>query len=203
MLRDAVRGVTVLAVELAEETGKRVVGTATGLLERSGVDVGAIERTVAEQFPPSVRSLQTLAEEAVTVGRAGLDLALGTARSEVEKIFELVGDQVVKVGVVLGYLESKLREVEEEQPAPKPESRAGDLFGAGWEAEAEAELAAEPEPEPEVGFEPELVEVLEEPPAPVKKKAAPAKKTATAKKAAPVKKAAPRKKAAPGPDSDV
>ncbi|MDH6579343.1 hypothetical protein [Kitasatospora sp. MAP5-34] len=204
MLRDAVRGVTVLAVELAEETGKRVVGTAAGLLERSGVDVAAIERTVAEQFPPSVRSLQMLAGEAVTVGRAGLDLAVGTARAEAEKIFELVGDQVVKVGVVLGYLESRLREVEEEHPAPaaKPEARAGDLFGVGWEAEAESEIAAEEAeeaapPEP-VAEEPVPVPEPTKKAAPVKKKAA-AKKVAVKKPAA--KKAAPRKKTAP--DADV
>ncbi|GAA2155770.1 hypothetical protein GCM10009760_55940 [Kitasatospora kazusensis] len=205
MLRDAVRGVTVLAVELAEETGKRVVGTAAGLLERSGVDVAAIERTVAGQFPPSVRSIQLLAGEAVTVGRAGLDLAVGTARTEAEKIFELVGDQVVKVGVVLGYLEGLLREVEEEQAAPaKPESRAGDLFGVGWEDESEAGPAVEPqaeapvEPEPLVEPEPVVEPVVEpepepvaeqQPPAPVKKKA--------------VRKAAPRKKAAPAPDADA
>ncbi|WP_344641504.1 hypothetical protein, partial [Kitasatospora cystarginea] len=142
MLRDAVRGVVVVATELAEETGKRVVGAATGLLERGGVDVAAIERTVSEQFPPSARSLQTLAGEAVTAGRAGLDLAVGVARGEVEKVFERVGDQVVKVGVVLSYLESKLREVEEQPhlpPESKPEARAAGLFEAGWD-----ERAAEP-----------------------------------------------------------
>ncbi|MFB7668183.1 hypothetical protein ACFC1R_30390 [Kitasatospora sp. NPDC056138] len=143
MLRDAVRGVVVMATGLAEETGRRVVGAATGLLERSGVDVAAIERTVNEQFPPSAKSLQTLAEDAVTAGRAGLDLALGAARSEVDKVFERVGDQVVKVGVVLSYLESKLREVEEQpqagaaaRPGARPEARAGNLFEAGWDERA-------------------------------------------------------------------
>ncbi|MDH6128465.1 hypothetical protein [Kitasatospora sp. GP82] len=147
MLRDAVRGVVVVATELAEETGKRVVGAAAGLLERSGVDVAAIERTVGEQFPPSAKSLQTLAEEAVTAGRAGLDMAVGVARGEIDKVFERVGDQVVKVGVVLSYLESKLREVEEQphvQSQARPEGRADGLFDAGWDERA-------PEPEKAVG----------------------------------------------------
>ncbi|MFD0569599.1 hypothetical protein ACFQ0T_10465 [Kitasatospora gansuensis] len=112
MLRDAVRGVVVVAAEVAEEAGKRVAG----LLERSGVHVAGLE-----QFPPSVKTLQTLAEEAVTAGRAGIDLAVGVTRGEVDKLFEKVGDQVTKVGVVLSFLESRLREVEE--PAPTPARR--------------------------------------------------------------------------------
>ncbi|GAA0666272.1 hypothetical protein GCM10010193_17310 [Kitasatospora atroaurantiaca] len=226
MLRDAVRGVAVVAAELAEETGKRVVGAATGLLERSGVDVAAIERTVGQQFPPSAKSLQTLAEEAVTAGRAGLDLAVGVMRSEVEAVFERVGDQVVKVGVVLGYLESKLREVEE--PAARPEPRADGLFDAGWEDGDRAGRSVVSE----------RVEVEVEEPAPAKKatakkatakksttekpaarkattkKTAPTKaaakkttvktaaKKATAKKAAPAKKAAAGRKSAPRKGSD-
>jgi len=183
MLRDAVRGVAVVATELAEETGKRVVGAATGLLERSGVDVAAIERTVAQQFPPSAKSLQTLAEEAVTAGRAGLDLAVGVVRSEVEAVFERVGDQVVKVGVVLGYLESKLREVEE--PVARPESRADGLFDAGWEDGDRAGRSVVAEP----------IEVEE--PAPAKRPAAkkPAAKKPTTKSTA-AKKAAPAEAAA-------
>ncbi|KQV19989.1 MULTISPECIES: hypothetical protein [unclassified Kitasatospora] len=195
MLRDAVRGVVVVATEVAEEAGKRVAG----LLERSGVNVAALE-----QFPPSVKTLQTLAEEAVTAGRAGLDLAVGVTRGEVERVFEKVGDQVVKVGVVLSFLESRLREVEETTPTPAQEARAGGLFEAGWEEEvrpAEAEAEAEPELEPEevpawawADEEPEPVAPPVKP-APVKK-SAPAKKTAVVKKTATAKKTTATKKTA-------
>ncbi|MFE6056338.1 hypothetical protein ACFQ6N_36815 [Kitasatospora sp. NPDC056446] len=137
------------AAVVVEEVGKRVVVTAAAVLERAGVDVAEVERRLGGQFPPSAKTLQTLAEEAVTAGRAGVDLAVGVARNEAEKVFEKVGDQVTKVGVVLAYLESKLREVEEEAPAaesgeepyeaeePVPAPRAGDLFGRGWEYEEE------------------------------------------------------------------
>ncbi|MEV4613452.1 histone H1-like repetitive region-containing protein [Kitasatospora sp. NPDC049258] len=143
MLRDAVRGAVAVATAVAEETGRRVLTTATGLLERGGVDVAAVERVIAEQFPPSGRSLQSLTQEAFTVGRAGVDLAVGVARSEAERIFERVGDQVMKVGVVLSFLESQLRDTEEqpvaEQPdgrAPgRPAPRAEGLFEAGWDDE--------------------------------------------------------------------
>ncbi|MGW6914776.1 hypothetical protein ACWGB8_13325 [Kitasatospora sp. NPDC054939] len=135
MLPRTVRGVVAVAAELVEEVGKRVVGTAAGLLERGGVDLAEVERKLGGPFPPSAKQLQTLAEEAVTAGRAGVDLAVGVARSEVEKAFEKVGDQVTKVGVVLSFLESKLREVEEE-PVPVadgPAPRADGLFGHGWD----------------------------------------------------------------------
>ncbi|MEE1781650.1 hypothetical protein PUR71_01675 [Streptomyces sp. SP17BM10] len=145
MLPRTVRGVVEAAAVVVEEVGKRVVGTAATILERTGVDVAEVERRLGGQFPPSAKQLQTLAEEAVTAGRAGVDLAVGVARGEVEKAFERVGDQVTKVGVVLAYLESKLREVEEdavpaarpaagardEEPVPAP--RADGLFGRGWE----------------------------------------------------------------------
>lgn len=114
MLPKTVRGAVAAAAVLVEEVGKRVVGTAAGLLEKGGIDVTEVERRFGGQFPPSAQSLQTLAEEAVTAGRAGVDTAVGVARGEVEKVFEKVGDQVTKVGVVLAYLESKLREVEVE-----------------------------------------------------------------------------------------
>ncbi|MFF1874897.1 hypothetical protein [Kitasatospora herbaricolor] len=148
MLRDTVRGFVTVASGLAEEAGKRVVLTAAELLERSGIDLAEVERKAraAGQFPPSVKSLQTLAEEAVTAGRAGFDLATGVARSEVEKAFEKVGDQVTKVGVVLAYLESRLRDVEEDgAPAARPAdkngaaaARADGLFGHGWEQGGES-----------------------------------------------------------------
>ncbi|MEV7776085.1 hypothetical protein [Kitasatospora sp. NPDC086791] len=137
------------AAGVVEEVGKRVVGTAASILERAGVDVVEVERRLGGEFPPSARTLQTLAGEAVTAGLAGVDLAVGVARNEAEKVFEKVGDQVTKVGVVLAYLESKLREVEEEVPAarpgeapygaeePVPAPRADDLFGRGWEYEDE------------------------------------------------------------------
>ncbi|MFJ3793576.1 hypothetical protein [Kitasatospora sp. NPDC090091] len=142
MLPKTVRGVVEVAAGLVEEVGKRVVGTAAELLEKTGVDVAGVERKLGGQFPPSPKALQTLVEEAVTAGRAGVDLAVGVARGEVERAFEKVGDQVTKVGVVLAYLESKLREVEgeavpaartsaAEEPAPAP--RADGLFGRGWE----------------------------------------------------------------------
>ncbi|MFF2043986.1 hypothetical protein ACFVVX_26560 [Kitasatospora sp. NPDC058170] len=148
MLPKTVRGVVEIAAELAEEVGKRVVGRAAGLLEMGGIDLSEVERKLGGQFPPSAKSLQTLAEEAVTAGRAGVDLAVGVARGEVERAFEKVGDQVTKVGVVLAYLESKLREVEEEpvpaasEPEPAPAPRADDLFGRGWEKAEEPQAAA-------------------------------------------------------------
>ncbi|MGW2545581.1 hypothetical protein ACWC5I_33065 [Kitasatospora sp. NPDC001574] len=141
MLPKTVREAVEAAAVLVEEVGKRVLGTAAGLLEKGGIDVTDVERRLNEQFPPSARSLQTLAGEAVTAGRAGVDLAVGVARGEVEKVFERVGDQVTKVGVVLAYLESKLREVEEDggprpaEPGPAPAPRAGGLFENGWEEE--------------------------------------------------------------------
>ncbi|WP_051711804.1 hypothetical protein [Streptomyces sp. NRRL S-350] len=137
------------AAGVVEEVGKRVVGTAAVILEKAGVDVAEVERRLGGQFPPSAKTLQTMAEEAFTAGRAGVDLAVGVARNEAEKVFERVGDQVTKVGVVLAYLETKLREVEEEAPAaqtgpgaydarePVPAPRADDLFGRGWEFEDE------------------------------------------------------------------
>ncbi|MFD5467929.1 hypothetical protein ACFWIQ_34720 [Kitasatospora sp. NPDC127059] len=159
MLPRTVRGAVAAAAVVVEEVGKRVVDTAAAVLEKTGVDVAEVERKLGGQFPPSAKTLQTLAEEAVTAGRAGVDLAVGVARGEVEKVFEKVGDQVTKVGVVLAYLEGKLREVEEEPtgaapgadpyatgyPAeePVPAPRADDLFGRGWEFEDER-VAAEP-----------------------------------------------------------
>ncbi|MEU3573103.1 hypothetical protein AB0E96_32465 [Kitasatospora sp. NPDC036755] len=147
------------AAGVVEEVGKLVVGTATSILEKAGVDVAGVERRLGGQFPPSVETLQTLAGEAVTAGRAGVDLAVGVARNEAEKVFEKVGDQVTKVGVVLAYLETKLREVEEEAPPagsgpgadeaeePVPAPRAADLFGRGWEFEEErSEAPASGEP---------------------------------------------------------
>ncbi|MEV7024939.1 hypothetical protein [Kitasatospora sp. NPDC093558] len=158
MLPRTVRGVVEAAAVVVEEVGKRVVGTAAAILERTGVDVAEVERRLGGQFPPSAKQLQTLAEEAVTAGRAGVDMAVGMARGEVEKAFEKVGDQVTKVGVVLAYLESKLREVEEdavsaarstaderaEEPVPAP--RADGLFGHGWEQRDEppARVVGEP-----------------------------------------------------------
>ncbi|WP_159400787.1 hypothetical protein [Streptomyces sp. XY431] len=150
MLPRTVRGAVAAAAVLVEEVGKRVVGTAAGLLEKGGIDVTEVERRFGGQFPPSAQSLQTLAEEAVTAGRAGVDLAVGVARGEVEKVFEKVGDQVTKVGVVLAYLESKLREVEDEdegarpeQAGPPPAPRAGGLFEDGWEQETRGSAGAE------------------------------------------------------------
>ncbi|MCX4757265.1 hypothetical protein [Kitasatospora purpeofusca] len=150
MLPKTVRGAVAAAAVLVEEVGKRVVGTAAGLLEKGGIDVTEVERRFGGQFPPSAQSLQTLAEEAVTAGRAGVDLAVGVARGEVEKVFEKVGDQVTKVGVVLAYLESKLREVEEEdegapseQAGSPPAPRAGGLFEDGWEQETRGSAGAE------------------------------------------------------------
>ncbi|MCC9311160.1 hypothetical protein LN042_29555 [Kitasatospora sp. RB6PN24] len=156
-MRQGLRQYMELAAGLAEEAGKRVVGTATELLDRAGVDVVAAERTVA-----------TLAQEVVTASRGGIDLAVGLARTEAEKAVERVsrlGDQVVKVGVVLEYLEGKLRSLEEggEPSAAPPSSstsergpvggvgRAGGLFADDWAPEQEREReagGAEREPEP-------------------------------------------------------
>lgn len=184
-MRQTLREYVELAAGLAEETGKRVVGTAGELL-------GAAERTVAGQLPPSVKSLQALVGEIATAGRGGVDLAVGLARAEAEKTVERVGklgDQVVKVGVVLAYLEGKLRELDgsgggaepaaaaarREHPAPRAEG----LFAADWQPEEE------PAEDPLAFVEPEEVQK----PAPVKKAAA--KKTTPAKKTAPAKKAMP------------
>ncbi|MFI9787826.1 hypothetical protein ACIHEI_30605 [Kitasatospora sp. NPDC051984] len=133
MLRDAVRGVVVVATELAEEASRRVLGAAEGLIQRTG------------ELPPGVEQLRVLAEETVTAGRAGVDLVAGVVKNEAERVFEKVGDQVVKVGVVLSFIESKLREVDEptvpepeekpEEPTVRPAARAQGLFGAGWDAE--------------------------------------------------------------------
>ncbi|MFD4400869.1 histone H1-like repetitive region-containing protein [Kitasatospora sp. NPDC058478] len=197
MLPRTVRGVVEVAAGLAEEVGKRVVGTAAVILERTGVDVTEVERRLGGQFPPSAKTLQTLAEEAVTAGRAGVDLAVGVARGEVEKAFEKVGDQVMKVGVVLAYLESKLREVEEEaEPAvrsagvdeaaePTPAPRADDLFGRGWER-ADEQPAAPAAGEPIVAERVEVDEPVEvDPPVPPVRPSLPGKAAA---KRTPVKK---------------
>ncbi|MGW7586363.1 hypothetical protein ACWGKU_10390 [Kitasatospora sp. NPDC054768] len=173
------------AAGVVEEVGKLVVGTATSILEKAGVDVAGVERRLGGQFPPSVETLQTLAGEAVTAGRAGVDLAVGVARNEAEKVFEKVGDQVTKVGVVLAYLETKLREVEEEAPAagsgpesyeaeePVPAPRAGDLFGRGWEFEEERS-AVPATGEPIVAERVEVDEPVEvDPPVPPVSRAAP------------------------------
>ncbi|MFJ4189521.1 hypothetical protein [Kitasatospora sp. NPDC089509] len=208
MLPRTVRGAVAAAAVVVEEVGKRVVDTAAAILERTGVDVAEVERRLGGQFPPSAQTLQTLAEEAVTAGRAGVDLAVGVARNEVEKAFEKVGDQVTKVGVVLAYLESKLREVEEEpvvagsaaepypgeEPVPAP--RAGDLFGRGWEFEDER-VAAEPvvaervEVDEPVEFDPPVSPVSPVPPVAVVE---PAVNGTTARKSAP-RKTAPKKSA--------
>ncbi|MFF2546324.1 hypothetical protein ACFVUY_27695 [Kitasatospora sp. NPDC058063] len=173
------------AAGVVEEVGKLVVGTATSILEKAGVDVAEVERRLGGQFPPSVETLQTLAGEAVTAGRAGVDLAVGVARNEAEKVFEKVGDQVTKVGVVLAYLETKLREVEEEAPTagsgpgsyeaeePVPAPRAGDLFGRGWEFEEERS-AVPATGEPIVAERVEVDEPVEvDPPVPPVSRAAP------------------------------
>ncbi|MFF2749356.1 hypothetical protein ACFVVA_27900 [Kitasatospora sp. NPDC058048] len=173
------------AAGVVEEVGKLVVGTATSILEKAGVDVAEVERRLGGQFPPSVETLQTLAGEAVTAGRAGADLAVGVARNEAEKVFEKVGDQVTKVGVVLAYLETKLREVEEEAPVagsgpgsyeaeePVPAPRAGDLFGRGWEFEEERS-AVPATGEPIVAERVEVDEPVEvDPPVPPVSRAAP------------------------------
>ncbi|MFF1908497.1 hypothetical protein [Kitasatospora sp. NPDC058218] len=210
MLPKTVRGAVEVAAGLVEEVGKLVVGTAAGLLEKSGVDVAEVERRLGESFPPSAKSLQTLAEEAVTAGRAGVDLAVGVARGEVEKAFEKVGDQVTKVGVVLAYLESKLREVEEEGvPAASPQAgpetaapapRADGLFGRGWELDDEpAAPAARAGGEPIVAERVEVDEPVEiDPPVPsASRSAEPADRGTT--EAAPTKRAAAPKAAGDKP----
>ncbi|MFB8243129.1 hypothetical protein ACFC58_41990 [Kitasatospora purpeofusca] len=210
MLPRTVRGAVAAAAVLVEEVGKRVVGTAAGLLEKGGIDVTEVERRFGGQFPPSAQSLQTLAEEAVTAGRAGVDLAVGVARGEVEKVFEKVGDQVTKVGVVLAYLESKLREVEvededegarPEQAGPPPAPRAGGLFEDGWEQETRGPAGAErivvDEPvEVDPPVPPNGTAVVAEAAAEKTAAASTAAKKAAARKPAAAKKAAPAAKKA-------
>ncbi|MFF2081925.1 hypothetical protein ACFVXG_45030 [Kitasatospora sp. NPDC058162] len=220
MLPRSVRGAVAAAAVVVEEVGKRVVDTAAAVLEKTGVDVAEVERRLGGQFPPSAKTLQTLAEEAVTAGRAGVDLAVGVARNEVEKAFERVGDQVTKVGVVLAYLESKLREVEEEPAAgsgagpyaagypeeePVPAPRADDLFGRGWEFEDEP-VAAEPivaervEVDEPVEFDPPVAPVppvvVAEPPVVAESAAKKAAVKKAAEKKTATKKAASKKTAA-------
>ncbi|MGV9270383.1 hypothetical protein ACWDRR_37740 [Kitasatospora sp. NPDC003701] len=208
MLPKTVRGAVEAAAGLVEEVGKLVVGTAAGLLEKGGVDIAEVERRLGGPFPPSAKSLQTLAEEAVTAGRAGVDLAVGVARGEVEKAFEKVGDQVTKVGVVLAYLESKLREVEEEGvPAASPQAesgpaapapRADGLFGRGWEQDDEAAApAARAGGEPIVAERVEVDEPVEiDPPVPSARAAAPEAPVEKPVAKAVAKKAATKKPAA-------
>ncbi|WP_158516530.1 hypothetical protein [Kitasatospora sp. MBT66] len=215
MLPKTVRGAVAAAAVLVEEVGKRVVGTAAGLLEKGGIDVTEVERRFGGQFPPSAQSLQTLAEEAVTAARAGVDLAVGVARGEVEKVFEKVGDQVTKVGVVLAYLESKLREVEDEddeegarpeQAGPPPAPRAGGLFEDGWEQETRASAGAErivvdepvevDPPVPPNGTAVVAAAAAEKAAEKTPAKKAAARKPAAAKKAAPAAKKAAAKKTA-------
>ncbi|MFF7637421.1 hypothetical protein ACFZB9_30385 [Kitasatospora sp. NPDC008050] len=223
-MRQMLRGYVELAAGLAEAAGKRVVGTAVELLERAGVDVEGAERAVTTQLPPAVQKLETLAQEVVTVGRGGLDLAVGLARAEAEKAVERVGklgDQVVKIGVVLAYLEGKLHDLEGDgrgsaeagaeqaerahqesagstSGAAKP-GRAESLFAADWQPEADQEaepgLDSEPDWELETGaagwYTPP--EPAAEAPTPRKRPA----KTAAVKKSAAVKKTAAPEKAAP------
>ncbi|MGA5823478.1 hypothetical protein ACPC54_37140 [Kitasatospora sp. NPDC094028] len=204
MLPRTVRGAVAVAAVVVEEVGKRVVETAAAVLEKTGVDVAEVERRLGGQFPPSAEKLQALAGEAFTAGRAGVDLAVGVARGEVEKVFEKVGDQVTKVGVVLAYLESKLSELEGEQPAaaepepdlnpyavevtedePAPAPRADDLFGRGWERDAD-EWAEEQAPaEPIAAERVEVDEPVEfDPPVTPVAPVAPVKRAAAARKAA-------------------
>jgi hypothetical protein len=196
-MRQTLREYVELAAGIAEQTGKRVVDTAGELLERAGVDVAAAERTV-----------QTLAQEAVTVGRGGLDLAMGLARAEAEKAVERfgrLGDQVVKVGVVLAYLEGKLRDLEgadEAEPAAReharggtaPAGRADGLFAEDWAPEQEHEQ----EPEPGDEAPPAMVEPVVAAPAATEETdgTAAGRKTAARKTAA--KKAATTRKATAG-----
>lgn len=51
MLPKTVRGAVEVAAGLVEEVGKRVVVTAAGLLERTGIDVTEVERRLGGQFP--------------------------------------------------------------------------------------------------------------------------------------------------------
>jgi hypothetical protein len=139
-MRDMLRG----CVRFAEETGRRAAGTALELLERGGVDLKGLERALTERVPAPVRSLWTVAEDVVTVGKGGAELVAGRIRSEAEKTWHrvgVVGDQVVKVGVILEFLERKLRELDDRGSGGSPEPsvwettapRADSLFGAGWE----------------------------------------------------------------------
>ncbi|MDH6144192.1 MULTISPECIES: hypothetical protein [Kitasatospora] len=206
-MRQGLRQYVELAAGLAEEAGKRVVGTAAELLDRAGVDVVAAERTVA-----------TLAHEVVTASRGGIDLAIGVARTEAEKAVERVsrlGDQVVKVGVVLEYLEGKLRGLEDGDEPPAASSsawgtaggagRADGLFADDWAPEQERE-AGGVERDPEslhaqgapVTPAAEAAEAGTAKAAKTPERTAPAKKTAAKKAAAeqtPAKKATTAKKA--------
>ena len=157
-MRDMLRGWVRFAAGIAEETGRTTVRTAKDLLDRGGLDVDALQRTLAEQVPAPV---QSVAGDVLEVGRVGRDAVVGLVRSEAERTWHLVGrmgDQVVKAGVLLELLERKLREVEgsgSESPPPAPRARAETLFGADWQAE---DVAAE-----RSSVEPVRIPVEEEP----------------------------------------
>ncbi|TQF02894.1 hypothetical protein E6W39_12310 [Kitasatospora acidiphila] len=195
-MRQGLRQYVELAAGLAEEAGKRVVGTAAELLDRAGVDVVAAERTVT-----------TLAHEVVTVSRGGIDLAIGVARTEAEKAVERVGrlgDQVVKVGVVLEYLEGKLRGLEDGGEPPAASSpawgtaggagRADGLFADDWAPEQEREAGGvERDPEP---LHAQGAPVTPVTPVAEAAEAGAAEATETPERTAPAKKAAAKQAAA-------
>ncbi|MDX3096983.1 histone [Streptomyces sp. ME19-03-3] len=127
-MRDALRTCLQIAGGLTEATRRRAVGAAKELLDQTGIDVAAVQRSIGERIPPEV---QTLADELMASGRANRDLLLGLIREEIDKAMSRVGrlaDEVTKVGVVLEALERRVRNLEDGDREHEP-AAGGDLVG--------------------------------------------------------------------------
>ncbi|MFF3255476.1 histone [Actinacidiphila glaucinigra] len=117
-MRDALRTCLQIAGGLTEATRRRAVGAAKELLDQTGIDVDAVQRSIGERIPPEV---QTLADELMASGRANRDLLVGLIREEIDKAMSRVGrlaDEVTKVGVVLEALERRIRNLEDDDREP-------------------------------------------------------------------------------------
>ncbi|MFF3948669.1 histone [Streptomyces sp. NPDC001902] len=117
-MRDALRTCLQIAGGLTEATRRRAVGAAKELLDQTGIDVDAVQRSIGERIPPEV---QTLADELMASGRANRDLLVGLVREEIDKAMGRVGrlaDEVTKVGVVLEALERRIRNLEDDDREP-------------------------------------------------------------------------------------
>ena len=189
-LRDALRTCLQIAGGLTEATRRRAVSAARELLEQTGVDVDALQRSIGERIPPEV---QSLADELIASGRANRDLLLGLIREEVDKTMGRVGrvaDEITKVGVILEALERRVRNLEGGTPEPEPprewvpvrDEQPPSSAGPRHPRVKTAEPPVRPAPARKTAPAPERPEKT----APPAKKTAPAAKKATtaAKKAA-------------------
>ncbi|MEU1621599.1 histone [Streptomyces sp. NPDC005722] len=219
-MRDALRTCLQIAGGLTEATRRRAVGAARELLDQTGIDVDAVQRSIGERIPPEV---QSLADELMASGRANRDLLVGLIREEIDKTMSRVGrlaDEVTKVGVVLEALERRIRNLEDGDrepdladladeepdpglyvpPQPPVEHVPVDGYAAAPAPVARKNAAPGKAPAtPEAPATPAAPEAAEAAPAvPVaRKNAAPAKASAAKKEAPAARKTAPAKKAAP------